>query len=67
MSDNEVVMRANKAVERAIEKKRINNAPVVVYDRTTGEIYNVASDGTRTAIGKRCTRGRYSERIKKSM
>lgn len=66
MSDREVVFRAKKAVERAIEKKRINHTPVVVYDRTTGKIYNVAPDGTRTVIGTRITRGRYSERIKEN-
>ena len=61
MSDKELTLRVNKAVERAIEKKRINNAAVVVYDRKSKEIYNVLENGDRVVIGKRLTRGRYSE------
>ena len=64
MSDKEITIRVNKAVERAIDKKRINNAPVVVYDRKTKEICSVASDGKRTVLGQRIKRGRYSEQFK---
>ena len=64
MSDQEITKRANKAVERAIDKKRINNASVVVYDRKTKEICSVASDGKRIVLGQRITRGRYSEQVK---
>lgn len=56
MSDKEITIRVNKAVERAIDKKRINNAPVVVYDRKSKEICNLASDGGRTVLGHRITR-----------
>ena len=64
MSDKEITIRVNKAVERAIDKKRINNATVVVYDRKAKEICNLASDGGRTVLGHRITRGRYSEQVK---
>ena len=63
ITDNQVVTRANSAVTRAIEKKRITDTPVVVYDRSTQRICNLNSDGTRTPISERRTRGRYSERI----
>lgn len=37
--------------------------PVVTYDREKQTIYLENSDGTRTEIGKRMRKGRYSERV----
>ena len=63
MSDDEIVMRANKAIERAIDKKRINNTSIIVYDRKTKKIYNVLNNGDRIVVGTRINNKRYSEQI----
>ncbi len=65
ISDKEVVKRANAAVKIELEKKKAMNIPVAVYDRKTQTIYQVSSDGTKTEVGKRIGKGRYSERIAK--
>lgn len=63
ISDEAVVRRANAAVRIELEKKRAMDIPVVTYDRETQKIYRENSDGTRTEVGKRMRKGRYSERI----
>lgn len=63
ISDEAVVRRANAAVRIELEKKRAMDIPVVTYDRETQTIYRENSDGTRTEVGKRIRKGRYSERI----
>ena len=64
IADKQVVKRANAAVKLALEKKKITETPIVVYDRKTKKIYNVRADGTRELVGVRKTVGRYSERCK---
>ncbi|MBD5478297.1 MAG: hypothetical protein HDR14_03245 [Lachnospiraceae bacterium] len=65
ISDEAVVKRANAAVKLELEKKKVLDVPVVVYDRKTQTIYQENSDGTRIEVGKRMRKGRYSERIGK--
>jgi hypothetical protein len=65
ISDEQVVKRAQAAVKLAIERKKVTENPIVVYDRETQNIYNINSDGTREIVGQRRTVGRYSERFKK--
>lgn len=65
ISDEAVVKRANAAVKLELEKKKVLDVPVVVYDRKTQTIYQENSDGTRVEVGKRIRKGRYSERIGK--
>lgn len=62
--DDQVVKRANAAVKIAIERKKVIETPIVIYDRKTKEICKLNADGTRFVIGERKTVGRYSERIK---
>ena len=64
ISDAQVVKRANASVRWAIEKKKITQVPIVVYDRETKEIYHINPDGSRVPAGTRTTVGRYSERKK---
>ncbi len=63
ITDVQVMTRANAAVKMAIEKKKITNAPIVVYDRKTKNIYHLHPDGTKTKVGERIMRGRYSEQV----
>lgn len=63
ITDEQVVKRANAAVKMAIEKKRIMNTSIILYDRKTGQIYKENSDGSRSVIGERIRKGRYSERV----
>ena len=62
IADEQVVKRANAAVELALAKKRYTESPIVVYDRKTKNIYHLKADGTKEVIGTRRTVGRYSER-----
>ena len=39
--------------------------PVAIFDRKSQMIYQKNSDGTKTAVGGRIRKGRYSERIAK--
>lgn len=66
ISDAQVVKRANASVRLAIEKKKITQAPIVVYDRQTKEICHLKPDGSKVHVGTRTTVGRYSERKKQS-
>ncbi|MGN0163561.1 MAG: hypothetical protein ACI4EA_08310 [Candidatus Ornithomonoglobus sp.] len=62
ITDEQVVARANAAVRIAIEKKKAMQTPIVIYDSKTQKIYQKNPDGTKTVIGERIKRGRYSER-----
>ncbi len=65
ISDETVIKRANEAVRIELEKNRALGVPVVVYDRKSQIIYRENDDGTRTEVGKRLRKERYSERISK--
>lgn len=65
VSDAQVVKRANAAVKLALEKKKVIESPIVVYDRKTKDICVLNPDGSCQVICKRKTVGRYSERVKK--
>lgn len=65
ITDEQVVKRANAAVELEIEKLKAIEAPVIVYDRKKQVVIRRNNDGTETEVGKRLRKGRYSERIVK--
>ena len=65
ITDEQVVKRANAAVELEIEKLKAIDAPIIVYDRKKQVVIKRNSDGTETEVGKRLRKGRYSERITK--
>lgn len=48
-----------------LEKNRALGVPVVVYDRKSQIIYRENDDGTRTEVGTRMRKERYSEQISK--
>lgn len=64
ITDSQVVKRANAAVKIELEKKKALDIPIVVFDRKTQQIYYQNSDGTRSVVGKRLRRGRYSEQLR---
>ena len=63
ISDETVIKRANAAVKIELEKNKALGIPVVIYDRENQIIYRENGDGTRTEVGKRLRKGRYSERV----
>lgn len=63
ITDEQVVKRANAAVELEIEKLKAMEAPVIIYDRKKQIVIRRNNDGTETEVGKRLRKGRYSERI----
>lgn len=65
ITDEQVVKRANAAVELEIEKLKAIDAPIIIYDRKRQVVLRRNNDGTETEIGKRLRKGRYSERIAK--
>ena len=65
ISDETVMKRANEAVRLELEKNKALGIPVVIYDRENQIIYRESEDGTRTEVGKRMRKERYSERISK--
>ncbi len=65
ISDETVIKRANEAVRIELEKNKALGIPVVVYDRKSQIIYRENDDGTRTEVGRRMRKERYSERISK--
>lgn len=65
ITDKQVMKRANAAVELEIERLKVLDAPVIVYDRKKQVIVKRNSDGTETEVGKRLRKERYSERIAK--
>ncbi len=65
ISDETVIKRANAAVKIELEKNKALGVPPVLYDRKSQIIYRKNDDGTKTVVGKRIRKGRYSERISK--
>lgn len=65
ISDETVIKRANEAVRIELEKNKALGVPVVIYDRESQIIYRENDDGTRTEVGRRMRKERYSERISK--
>lgn len=65
ISDEIVIKRANAAVRIELEKNRALGIPTVIYDRESQIIYRENEDGTRTEVGKRMRKERYSERVSK--
>ncbi len=65
ISDEMVVKRAKAAVRIELEKNKELGIPSVIYDRESQIIYQVNADGTRTEVGRRMWKERYSERISK--
>lgn len=63
ITDEQVVKRANAAIELEIEKLNVLNVPVIVYDRKRQVVVRRNSDGTEVVAGKRLRKGRYSERV----
>ena len=63
ISDETVTKRAKEAVRIELEKNKALGIPVVIYDRGNQIIYRENEDGTRTEVGKRLRKGRYSERV----
>ncbi|MCM1084678.1 MAG: hypothetical protein NC393_14060 [Clostridium sp.] len=65
ITDEQVIKRANAAVEIEIEKLKALDAPIIVYDRKKQIVVRRNSDGTETEVGKRLRKGHYSERVAK--
>lgn len=63
ISDETVIKCANEAVRIELEKNRALGIPVVIYDRESRIIYRENGDGTRTEVGRRRRKERYSEQI----
>ncbi len=61
LSDEKIIERAVKAVELDIEKKRVLDAPIYVYDRNDKTVYQVKKDGTRIPVAKKLRKGSYCE------
>lgn len=52
MEDRETNRRISKAIQLDIEKRKIMNKPIAVYDKDTGEVYALYNDGKREVMGK---------------
>lgn len=65
ITDEQVVKRANAAVELEIEKLKALDAPVIVYDRKRKIVVRRNNDGTEVEVAKRLREGHYSERVAK--
>lgn len=65
ITDEQVVKRANAAVEIEIEKLKALDAPIFIYDRKKQVVVRRNSDGTEIEVGKRLRKGHYSERVEK--
>ena len=63
ITDEQVVKRANVAVELDLIKKKAMGNSIVGFDRKTQIIYQVNSDGTKIKVADRIRKGRYSERV----
>ena len=63
-NDEEVAKRAVAAVKLDLEKKKILNAPIYVYDRKDKKVYQLKEDGTRVAVADRIRKGSYCEQCK---
>ena len=67
ITDEQVVKRANAAVELEIEKLKVLDAPIIVYDRKKQVIVRRNSDGTEVEVGRRLRKGHISERDEKEI
>lgn len=65
ITDEQVVQRANIAVELDLKKKKAMGNSIVIFDRKTQKIYQVSSDGIRIEVADRIRKERYSERVAK--
>lgn len=65
ITDSQVVKLAKAAVRLEIEKQFAMNNSIAVYDGDSQKIFKENSDGSRTLVGERIRKGRYSERIRK--
>ncbi len=63
MEDRETNRRISKAIQLDIEKRKVMNKPIAVYDKDSGEVYALYNDGKKEVMGK-VKRKRYSERKK---
>lgn len=63
ISDEQVVKRVVAAVKIELEKKKVMDVPIAVYDRKTQTVYTQDSEGNRIPVAKRIRKGRYSERV----
>ena len=61
VTDEDVVKRVKSAVKIDIEKRKVMNAPIAVFDPESGNVYAQYSDGRRVLMGNRIKRGGYSE------
>lgn len=52
MEDRETNRRVSKAIQLDIEKRKIMNKPIAVYDKDTGEVYALHNDGKKEVMGK---------------
>ena len=67
ITDEQVVKRANAAVELETEKLKVLDAPIIVYDRKKQVIVRRNSDGTEVEVGRRLRKGHISERDEKEI
>ena len=61
VTDEDVVKRVKSGVKIDIEKRKVMNAPIAVFDPESGNVYAQYSDGRRVLMGNRIKRGGYSE------
>ena len=67
INDEQVVKRANAAVELEIQKLKALDIPIVVYDSEKQVVIRRNSDGTEVEVGKPLRKGHYSERVAKKI
>lgn len=65
ITDEQVIKRANAAVEIEIQRLKALDIPVVVFDREKQVVVKRNSDGTEVEVGKPLRKGHYSERVAK--
>lgn len=65
ISDETVIKRANEAVRLELEKNKALGVPIIIYDKESQIIYRENEDGTKTEVGRRMKKERYSEQISK--
>lgn len=53
---------AQFAVTQELQRRKILNQPIAVYDPETQEVYLEYADGSRELVGHRLREGRFSER-----
>lgn len=65
ITDEQVVKRANEAVRLELEKLKVLDVPIYVYDRKKHAVIRRNSDGTKILVGECLKKGHYSERVAK--